>query len=118
MQALAKLGFIVVQIDGMGTATRSKGFHDVGSKNVKDAGFADRILWHKVVAVKYSYYDISRVGSTVARRAGRTRSARSSFIRSSTIGGVRRGWSVRSSSVPIVPRSMCSTHPAFDTRAG
>ncbi len=30
MQTLAELGFIVVQIDGMGTANRSKAFHDVG----------------------------------------------------------------------------------------
>ena len=29
MQALAELGFIVVQIDGMGTNNRSKAFHDV-----------------------------------------------------------------------------------------
>jgi dipeptidyl aminopeptidase/acylaminoacyl peptidase len=29
MQAQADLGFIVVQIDGMGTSNRSKAFHDV-----------------------------------------------------------------------------------------
>ena len=62
MQSLAELGFIVVQMDGMGTANRSKAFHDVAWKNLGDAGFADRILWHKAVAAKYSYYDISRVG--------------------------------------------------------
>jgi dipeptidyl aminopeptidase/acylaminoacyl peptidase len=61
-QALAELGFIVVQIDGMGTANRSKAFHDVAWQNLGDAGFADRILWHKAVAAKYPYYDISRVG--------------------------------------------------------
>ena len=33
MQAVAELGFIVVQIDGMGTANRSKAFHDVAFKN-------------------------------------------------------------------------------------
>ena len=62
MQSLAELGFIVVQMDGMGTANRSKAFHDVAWKNLGDAGFADRILWHKAVAAKYPYYDISRVG--------------------------------------------------------
>ena len=62
MQALAELGFIVVQIDGMGTSNRSKAFHDVAWKNLKDAGFEDRILWHKAVARKYPYYDITRVG--------------------------------------------------------
>ncbi|MGQ9801460.1 MAG: DPP IV N-terminal domain-containing protein [Candidatus Saccharicenans sp.] len=62
MMSLAELGFIVVQIDGMGTSNRSKAFHDVCWKNLKDAGFPDRILWHKAVAAKYPYYDISRVG--------------------------------------------------------
>ena len=62
MQAQADLGFIVAQIDGMGTSNRSKAFHDVAWKNIKDAGFPDRILWHKAVAAKYPYYDITRVG--------------------------------------------------------
>ena len=62
MQAMADLGFIVVQIDGMGTSNRSKAFHDVAWKNLKDAGFPDRILWHKAAAAKYPYYDITRVG--------------------------------------------------------
>jgi dipeptidyl aminopeptidase/acylaminoacyl peptidase len=62
MQAQAEIGFIVVQIDGMGTNYRSKAFHDVAWKNLGDAGFPDRILWHQAVAAKYSYYDITRVG--------------------------------------------------------
>src|SRR5262249_21191670 len=62
MQTLAELGFIVVQMDGMGTANRSKAFHDVAWKNLGDAGFPDRILWHKAVAAKYPSYDITRVG--------------------------------------------------------
>ena len=61
-QSLAELGFIVVHIDGMGTSNRSKAFHDVAWKNLGDAGFPDRILWHKAVAAKYPWYDISRVG--------------------------------------------------------
>ena len=61
-QALAELGFIVVHIDGMGTSNRSKAFHDVAFKNLGDAGFPDRILWHKAVAAKYPWYDIGRVG--------------------------------------------------------
>ena len=61
-QALAELGFIVVQIDGMGTSNRSKAFHDVAFQDLGDAGFPDRILWHKAVAAKYASYDISRVG--------------------------------------------------------
>jgi len=62
MTSLAELGFIVVQIDGMGTSNRSKAFHDVAWQNLGDAGFPDRILWHKAVAAKYPYYDLSRVG--------------------------------------------------------
>ncbi|HZD05440.1 MAG TPA: S9 family peptidase, partial [Longimicrobiales bacterium] len=61
-QSLAELGFIVVQIDGMGTNNRSKAFHDVAWKDLGDAGFPDRILWHRAVAERYPYYDISRVG--------------------------------------------------------
>lgn len=62
MQAQAELGFIVVQIDGMGTSNRSKAFHDVAWRNLKDAGFPDRILWHRAVAARYPWYDVSRVG--------------------------------------------------------
>lgn len=61
-RTLSELGFIVVQIDGMGTRNRSKAFHDVCYKNLADAGFPDRILWMKALAAKYSYVDTSRVG--------------------------------------------------------
>jgi dipeptidyl aminopeptidase/acylaminoacyl peptidase len=62
MQPLTELGFIVVQMDGMGTSNRSKAFHDICWKNLGDAGFPDRILWHKAAAAEYPSYDISRVG--------------------------------------------------------
>ncbi len=62
MQAQAELGFIVSQVDGMGTSNRSKKFHDVAWRNIGDAGFPDRILWHKAVAAKYPQYDVNRVG--------------------------------------------------------
>jgi len=60
--AIAELGFIVVQIDGMGTSHRSKAFHDVCYKNLGDSGFPDRILWMKAAADKYPYMDLTRVG--------------------------------------------------------
>jgi dipeptidyl aminopeptidase/acylaminoacyl peptidase len=60
--SLAELGFIIVQLDGMGTSNRSKAFQDVCWKNLKDAGFPDRIIWIKAAAEKYSYMDTSRVG--------------------------------------------------------
>jgi len=59
---LAEHGFIVVQVDGMGTANRSKAFHDVAWRNLGDAGFPDRVLWHKAIGEKYSWYDATRVG--------------------------------------------------------
>lgn len=62
MQALAELGFIVVQIDGMGTSNRSKAFHDVCWKNLGDSGFPDRRLWLEAAAKKYPQLDLSRVG--------------------------------------------------------
>lgn len=61
-QELAELGFIVVQMDGMGTANRSKAFHDVCWKNIADAGFPDRILWIKAAGQKYPSMDTNRVG--------------------------------------------------------
>jgi dipeptidyl aminopeptidase/acylaminoacyl peptidase len=62
VEALPELGFVVVQIDGMGTNNRSKAFHDVAFKDLKDAGFPDRIAWHKAYAAAHPWYDISRVG--------------------------------------------------------
>jgi dipeptidyl aminopeptidase/acylaminoacyl peptidase len=62
IEPLTALGFAVAQIDGMGTNNRSRAFHDVAWQNLKDAGFPDRILWHKALAAKYPWYDVSRVG--------------------------------------------------------
>ncbi|MFC3200149.1 DPP IV N-terminal domain-containing protein [Parapedobacter deserti] len=62
MQSLAELGFIVVMIDGMGTANRSKSFHDVCWQNIADAGYPDRIRWIKALAEKYPFVDTTRVG--------------------------------------------------------
>ena len=59
---LAELGFIVVQIDGMGTNWRSKAFHDVCWKNLGDAGFPDRIAWMRALAATDPTIDLERVG--------------------------------------------------------
>jgi dipeptidyl-peptidase-4 len=61
-QAIAELGFIVVTIDGLGTAHRSKGFHDFSYKNLGDIGSLDHIKALKQLAQKYTYMDLSRVG--------------------------------------------------------
>jgi len=59
---IAELGFIVVQIDGMGTSHRSKAFHDVCWKNLGDSGFPDRIPWMRAAAVTRPWMDLDRVG--------------------------------------------------------
>jgi dienelactone hydrolase len=59
---LAELGFIVVRIDGMGTNWRSKVFHDVAWKNLKDAGLPDRMAWMRASAAEIPQMDLSRVG--------------------------------------------------------
>lgn len=59
---LAELGFIVVQLDAMTTSFRSLDFEQVCYKNLKDAGFPDRIEWIKAAAKKYPYMDIERMG--------------------------------------------------------
>ena len=61
-QVLAELGFIVVQVDGMGTNHRSKAFHDVTWQNLGDSGFPDRIAWIEAAAEERPWMDLSRVG--------------------------------------------------------
>ncbi len=70
MTALAELGFIVVQLDAMGTSWRGKKFEEVCYKNLKDAGFPDRIAWIKAAAKKYPYMDADNVGIFGASAGG------------------------------------------------
>ncbi len=60
LEQFAELGFIVVQIDGMGTSNRSKAFHDVCWKNLGDSGFPDRIAWINAAAKVYPSMDLSK----------------------------------------------------------
>ena len=62
LYTLAALGFVVVLIDGMGTNWRHKAFHDMCYKNIKDAGFPDRIAWMKAAARVHPWMDLTRVG--------------------------------------------------------
>lgn len=61
-QPLAELGFIVINVDGMGTAGRSKAFQDYSWKNLGDIGGPDHIKAIKELAEKYPYMDTTRVG--------------------------------------------------------
>ena len=124
-QALAELGFIVVQIDGMGTNWRSKAFHDVCWKNLGDAGFPDRIVWMKAAAATDPAMDLTRVGIyggsaggqnalgglLLPRRLlqGRRRPTAAATTTAWTrSGGTSCGWAGRSART--TPSSRTSTH--------
>ncbi len=61
-QSIAELGFIVITVDGLGTAGRSKTFQDYSWKNLGDIGSPDHIKAITELADQYSYMDTSRVG--------------------------------------------------------
>ncbi len=61
-QALAELGFIVVQIDGMGTPWRSKRFHAAYYGDMGDNTLPDQVAGMKELAARYSWIDIDRAG--------------------------------------------------------
>jgi len=61
-QALAEIGFVVVQIDGMCNPLRSKAFHDSCYGNMADNTLEDQIAGMKQLAAKYPYIDMTRVG--------------------------------------------------------
>ena len=70
MTALAELGFIVVQLDAMGTSWRGKKFEEMCYKNLKDAGLPDRKLWIQAAAKRYPYMDADNVGIFGASAGG------------------------------------------------
>ena len=55
-------GFYVVQIDGRGTWNRGKEFHQEAWRNLRDAGFPDRIRWLTEFAKGEPSLDLGRVG--------------------------------------------------------
>jgi len=61
-RSLAELGFIVIQLDHMGTPKRSKAFHDFYYGNMGDNGIPDHIAAIRQLAARYSFIDINRVG--------------------------------------------------------
>jgi dipeptidyl aminopeptidase/acylaminoacyl peptidase len=61
-QALAELGFIVVEIDGMGTPWRSKKFHEAYFGNLGDNTLPDQVTGMKQLAAKYPWIDLDRAG--------------------------------------------------------
>lgn len=61
-QALAELGFVVVQIDGMGTPWRSKKFHEGYYADMGDNTLPDQVTGMKQLAQKFPWIDIDRAG--------------------------------------------------------
>lgn len=61
-QSLAELGFVVVQIDGMGTPWRSKKFHEGYYGDMGDNTIPDQVTGMKQLAQKYPWIDIDRAG--------------------------------------------------------
>jgi dipeptidyl aminopeptidase/acylaminoacyl peptidase len=61
-RALAELGFIVIQLDHMGTPKRSKAFHDFYYGNLGDNGIPDHIAAIRQLGATHSWIDLNRVG--------------------------------------------------------
>ncbi|MBO0910962.1 MAG: DPP IV N-terminal domain-containing protein [Acidobacteria bacterium] len=61
LQSMAELGFIVVMVDGRGTAGRSRAFHLFSYRNLGGA-FEDHVAMIKQMAARFPYMDRDRVG--------------------------------------------------------
>ncbi len=61
-QALAELGFVVVEIDGMGTPWRSKKFHEAYYGNMGDNTLPDQVAAMQELAARYPWIDVERAG--------------------------------------------------------
>lgn len=61
-QALAELGFVVVELDGMGTPGRSKAFHDYYYGRMGDNTIPDQVAGMKELAARHPFIDIENVG--------------------------------------------------------
>ncbi len=61
-QALAELGFIVVEIDGMGNPWRSKKYHDTYYGNMGDNTLPDQVAGMTQLAQRYPWIDLDHAG--------------------------------------------------------
>ena len=61
-QSLAELGFIVVEVDAMGSPGRSKSFHDAYYGNMGDNGLPDQMAMITQLAAENTWMDIDKVG--------------------------------------------------------
>jgi dipeptidyl-peptidase 4 len=61
-QSIAELGFVVVQVDGLGTNHRGKAFRLHSWRNLGDGGLDDHIAALRRLAAQRPYLDLTRVG--------------------------------------------------------
>ncbi|MHB1326574.1 MAG: S9 family peptidase [Gemmatimonadales bacterium] len=61
-RSLAELGFIVIQIDAMGSPRRSKAFHDFYYGKMADNGLPDHMAAVRQLATRHPSIDTTRVG--------------------------------------------------------
>jgi dipeptidyl-peptidase-4 len=62
LQSLAELGFVVIELDAMGTPMRSKSFHEAYYGNMGDNGLPDQIGGIRQLSARHSWIDIDQVG--------------------------------------------------------
>lgn len=62
VQALAELGFIVVEIDALGNAARPKALREVGWGAMEDNGLPDHVAVLKQLGARHRWMDMDRVG--------------------------------------------------------
>ena len=62
LQAIAELGFVVIELDAMGTPGRSKSFHEAYYGNMGDNGLPDQMTGIEQLAERYDWIDAERVG--------------------------------------------------------
>lgn len=61
-QSLAELGFIVIELDGLGNPLRSKSFHDFYARDLGDNTLPDQVAGMKQLAERYPWIDLGRAG--------------------------------------------------------
>ena len=61
-RALAELGFIVVELDAMGTPYRSKSFHAAYYGDMGDNGLPDQVAGMKELGRRFPWIDLDRAG--------------------------------------------------------
>ncbi|MEX2468172.1 MAG: DPP IV N-terminal domain-containing protein, partial [Pseudohongiellaceae bacterium] len=61
-QAVAELGFFVVEVDALGTPGRSKSFHDAWHGDMGDNGLPDQMAAIRQLAARHPQMDLDRVG--------------------------------------------------------